>query len=151
MGRLNISTKINLQSWETMKIHAEEAYPKECCGFLFGADGETREIDLALAAPNNQEGNQTKRFEISPVDYIKAEKYSLENEMELLGIYHSHPDHPAIPSRHDFRQAVPFFSYIILSIRDGKLARLTSWQLNDQNKFEQEKVVVEKVQLERLI
>jgi proteasome lid subunit RPN8/RPN11 len=78
---------------------------------------------------------------------MKAERYALENELELLGIYHSHPDHPAIPSEHDFRQAVPFFSYIIMSVRHGSNKRLTSWRLNDDNKFEQERIIIEKPRL----
>lgn len=142
-----MSLRINLQSMETMKLHAARVYPNECCGFLFGSDGEIREISLAQEVPNSQQGDQRKRFEISPLNYMKAERYAVENDLELLGIYHSHPDHPAIPSKHDFRQAVPFFSYIILSVRDGRYIGNTSWRLNDDNQFEQEKVIIEEPQL----
>ena len=138
---------INLQSMETMKEHAEKEYPNECCGFLFGSDSDIREIQVAQQVPNNQKGDQRKKFEISPLDYMKAERHAMESGQELLGIYHSHPDHPPIPSRHDFRQAVSFFSYIILSVRGVKYKRHTSWRLNDRNQFEQEKVIIDKPEL----
>ena len=142
-----MSLSINHQALETLEKHAERDYPNECCGFLFGSEGTIREIELAREVPNNKQGDKRKRFEISPLDYMKAERYALENDLELLGIYHSHPDHPAIPSEHDFRQAVPFFSYIIMSVRHGSNKRLTSWRLNDDNKFEQEKIIIEIPQL----
>lgn len=142
-----MNLQINLQSQKTMESHAERIYPNECCGFLFGTEGKIRAIDQVLEVANNQLGDQRKRFEISPVDYMKAERYAVENDLDLLGIYHSHPDHPAIPSKHDFRQAVPFFSYIILSVRHGQSRKITSWRLNEDNEFEQEKVSIEKPQL----
>jgi proteasome lid subunit RPN8/RPN11 len=71
---------------------------------------------------------------------MRAEKYALENNTTLLGVYHSHPDHPARPSEHDLNQAVPYFSYIIVSVREGKVADLTSWQLNEASQFEEESI-----------
>ena len=132
---LNISEEAAIY----MKAHAEETYPYECCGFLYGSDGKTRFIRKAVRVKNSQEGDQRRRFEISPLDYMKAEKYALEQDITLLGIYHSHPDHPAIPSRHDFKQALPFFSYVILSVGSGTLVRTTSWQLVE-GKFEMENI-----------
>lgn len=131
--------RISLQAMEAMRIHAEKDYPNECCGFIFGSDDGQRKVEIIREVPNNQEGDQSKRFEVSPLDYMKAEKFALDSNLTLLGIYHSHPDHPAIPSRHDHKQAVPFFSYIILSVRNGKVARSTSWQLKD-GKFRQENI-----------
>ena len=137
--KLEISHKVKTY----LKQHAEDIYPNECCGFLYGQDGEIRTIALALKVKNSKKGDQKKRFEISPTDYLSAEKYALENDTSLLGIYHSHPDHPAIPSRHDFKRAVPYFSYVILSVRNGKFQKTTSWQLDDDGYFKREKIIDE--------
>ncbi len=123
---------------ETIYNHAKETYPEECCGFLFGADNGERHIDIALPVPNSKQGDKRRRFEIAPFDYMKAEQYAIKNNTTLLGIYHSHPDHPARPSEHDRKQAVPFFSYIITSVKKGEIADITSWQLNDKKQFDRE-------------
>lgn len=116
----------------------ENVYPFEGCGFLFGTDEDTREISFVLPVENKKTENKRRRFEISPLDYMKAERHALENNMNLLGIFHSHPDHPAKPSEHDLKQAVPFFSYIIVSVENGKSVHATSWRLNDSGAFEYE-------------
>ncbi len=121
--------------------HATEIYPDECCGFLYGEDKEIRLVQEAVPVTNSKDGDKRRRFEISPEDYMRAERYALENNTSLLGVYHSHPDHPARPSEHDLKQAVPFFSYIIVSVREGKVADITSWQLNETEQFEEEKIL----------
>ena len=126
--------------WEEIQQHAEETYPFECCGFLYGKDGEVREISDALRAPNSKDGDQRRRFEISGTDYMKAERYALENELDFLGIYHSHPDHPALPSQTDLQSALPFFSYVIVSVMQGKRAETSSWQLGEEGLFERENI-----------
>lgn len=132
---------INTVVFDTMKVQAESAYPLECVGFLFGTENENdRHLMLARPVVNSMEGDQRRRFVIDPKDYLAAEKYSVANKIGLLGIYHSHPDHPARPSEHDLKQAVPYFSYIILSIKEGELADTTSWQLNDHGQFEEEHI-----------
>ena len=125
---------------ETMHRHAESAFPNECCGFFYGNDNGERIVTLARPVKNSKEGDQRRRFEISAFDYMQAEKFASENDITLLGIYHSHPDHPAKPSEHDLKQAVPFFSYIIVSVMNGKVADTTSWQLNEEQKFVEEMV-----------
>jgi len=126
-----------------MQQHAEASFPDECCGFLYGNENDhIRKITEAIPVLNSKEGDKRRRFEIHPLDYMKAERYAMENGLTFLGIYHSHPQHPAIPSVHDLKQAVPFFSYPILSIMDGKLDHLRSWQLNDNQEFEEERILV---------
>lgn len=120
---------------------AELAYPDECCGFIYGnEDSENRNILKAIPVMNSKEGDKKRRFEISAFDYMKAEKYALEYDLNLLGVYHSHPEHPAIPSEHDRVQALPFFSYFIVSVKSGKSAELFSYQLNENQEFEQESI-----------
>jgi len=117
-----------------MRQHAEEHFPDECCGFLYGHDNDvSRNIMQAVPVLNAKEGDKRRRFEISPQDYMKAERYALQQQTTLLGVYHSHPQHPAIASEHDLKQAMPYFSYVILSVMDGKTADIKSWQLNEAN------------------
>jgi proteasome lid subunit RPN8/RPN11 len=120
---------------------AESTYPHECCGFFYGTDDDKRTVLEAIPVENTKEENRERRFEISSKDYLKAEQYADEKGLTLLGVYHSHPDHPAIPSEHDLRQALPYFSYIIVTVKKGKTANLLSWKLNDQGRFAEEKVI----------
>lgn len=126
---------------EQITKHSEQGFPNEICGFLYGTEqGDTRWILNAQAVENSKEGDQTRRFEIAPVEYIKAEKYAIANGLTLLGIYHSHPKHPAIASEHDLKQAVPFFSYVITSVFENGVVDFKSWQLNDDGAFDEEEV-----------
>ncbi|MEM9675225.1 MAG: M67 family metallopeptidase [Bacteroidota bacterium] len=136
-----MTLKVSEEAQQVMQQDAEATYPNECCGFFYGQESNERTVTEAIPVQNSKEGDQRRRFEISPLDYMKAERYAAENGLSLLGVYHSHPDHPARPSEHDLKQAVPYFSYIIYSIREGKMADVTSWRLDEQGKeFEEEKI-----------
>lgn len=121
--------------------HLESTYPNEGCGFLLGSDGASREVTELYLVENGQGGDQRRRFTILPDDYRQAEAYADKNGLTLLGVYHSHPDHPALPSEHDLRQAVPFFSYIIVSIVQGNTNAISSWRLDEEGEFEEEKIL----------
>jgi|SRR5690606_13776330 len=139
---MNSVLKLTDQVVEAIRIHGEEAFPNECCGFLFGDENSGRHINLSTRVENSKEGDQCRRFEISPFDYLKAERFAAENNTTLLGIYHSHPDHPAIASEHDLEKALPYFSYVIVSILDGKYADIKSWKLQDEKReFYEEEIV----------
>jgi len=99
--------KINSKILDEIHRHAIKTYPEECCGFFYGKNGENKIVDGILKMKNSKEGDKRKRFEISPEDYFSAEKFVEGNGTTLLGVYHSHPDHPAKPSEHDRKQAVP--------------------------------------------
>ena len=118
------------------------AFPDECCGFFFGKEEKdgARFITGMLVVDNSKQGDKTRRFEISPVDYMKAEQYALDKDTSLLGVYHSHPNHPAIPSEHDRVAAQPFFSYLIISVLNNEIITLRSWVLNEEQQFEEEKI-----------
>ena len=139
---------INEDAKTAMIEDALNAYPDECCGFFYGFDeGDQRTISNILVVNNAKQGDKRRRFEISAQDYLKAERYADDNNLQLLGVYHSHPDHPAIPSETDRKSAQPFFSYIIISIVKGKLKDLRSWQLGgtqhldkDGHQFEEESI-----------
>lgn len=122
-----------------MLKHVSEVYPDEGCGFFFGStSGDVREVSEVRPVPNVQEGDKKRRFLIDPLDYIRAERYAIESGLELLGVYHSHPNHPAIPSEHDLKQAIANFSYIIVSVMEGNPDKITSWRLNEAGSFEEE-------------
>ena len=129
-----------------IKILLEEdavnTFPDECCGFMFGVEDEeeNRLIQEIIVVDNSKQGDKTRRFEISAFDYMKAEEYAAEKNISLLGIYHSHPNHPAIPSEHDRKAAQPYFSYVIISVFNKETITLRSWRLNDEEQFDEEKI-----------
>jgi len=124
-----------------MKKDAIHTYPDECCGFLFGKEEQDkRKITSVLVVTNSKDGDKSRRFEISPRDYLKAESYADENGLELLGVYHSHPESPALPSETDRLAAQPYFSYIIVSVMNKRVDDIRSWRLNNEFQFEEEKI-----------
>lgn len=134
--------QIDEKAATSMYKHAKEAFPNECCGFLYGIEKNERIINLAIPVANSKKGDQSRRFEISPFDYIKAEQFALDTGTQLLGIYHSHPNHPAIASEHDLKVAMPFFSYVIVSVMDGIIEDIKSWKLKDDERFFEEETVL---------
>lgn len=122
-----------------MEEDALSSFPDECCGFLFGNETPDERIVLQAVAVNNaKEGDKRRRFEITARDYLNAERYAEEHGLLLLGVYHSHPGHPAIPSEHDRLAAQPYFSYVILSVINNENAGFRSWRLNEDRQFEEE-------------
>lgn len=137
--------KLEIPYKQLQKIHqhAEDDYPNECCGFFYGQEREDkiRRIQVVQKVENAKKGDQSRRFQIDPNDYRKAEKYAIDHDLDLLGVYHSHPDHPAEPSEHDRKVAMPWFSYVIVSVKNGKAADTRSWRLNDERQFDEEKIL----------
>ena len=127
---------------ELMRKHATVIFPDECCGFLFGDETENgvRNITVAKEVENAKTGDKRRRFEITGRDYIQAERFAAENNLLLLGIYHSHPNHPAIPSEHDRIAAQPYFSYVIISVMHGAIDHIRSWRLNSASQFDEENI-----------
>lgn len=118
-----------------IRQHGEEAYPHECCGALVGRG---RRIDAVVPLPNTTEEGPRRRFLVRPADYRLAERQAALLEGELLGFYHSHPDHPARPSQYDLDHAWPTFAYVIVSVSEGTARAMTVWWLqDDRSKFEE--------------
>lgn len=113
---------------KAIRRHGEEAYPHECCGALVGRD---RCADAVVALPNTTEEGPRRRFLVRPSDYRLAEQRAGELGAELLGFYHSHPDHPARPSQYDLDHAWPTFAYVIVAVAAGAAADMTVWWLKD--------------------
>jgi len=135
---MTMALRLNSQVDAAIRAHGSETYPNECCGALIGRDGNVTET---LALPNTTEEGPRRRFMVRPQDYRAAEKRAAESGGELLGFYHSHPDHPARPSQYDLDHAWPFFSYVIVSVRDGVSGDMTAWRLReDRSAFDQEQL-----------
>jgi proteasome lid subunit RPN8/RPN11 len=111
-----------------IRRHGEETYPHECCGALVGHDGQTSAV---VALPNTTEEGPRRRFLVRPSDYRMAEQRAGELGGELLGFYHSHPDHPAKPSQYDLDHAWPTFAYVIVAVAAGAATDMTVWYLKD--------------------
>jgi cysteine synthase B len=121
-----------------IRAHAAGAYPDECCGALIGADGQVSE---AFPLSNAQAENRTRRFLIGPDAYRRAEARAGELGASLLGFYHSHPDHPAVPSSFDLEHAWPNLIYAIVSVREGAARELRAWRLRpDRSGFTEEEL-----------
>ena len=128
---------------DLIRKHGEEAYPEECCGFLLG-DNTAQENRVAALhrASNRQPDNRERRFAISPEDYRAADESARQQDLDVVGFYHSHPDHPARPSETDLQEATfPGYTYVIVAVQDGKAGELTAWHLtSDRSRFEKEAI-----------
>lgn len=121
--------------------HAEST-SDECCGFLIGFEraNDHRTVEHIITASNITPEDPSHRFEIAPLAFLQAEKFADHNDLQLLGIYHSHPNHEAIPSELDRISAQPGFSNVIVSLTNNKFATIRSWRLNSEQQFEEEKI-----------
>ncbi len=118
-----------------IRRHGEETFPHECCGALVGR-GDT--VTEAVALPNTTEEGPRRRFLVRPSDYRMAEQRASALGAELLGFYHSHPDHPARPSQFDLDHAWPTFAYAIVSVMSGAARDMTVWFLKeDRSSFDE--------------
>jgi proteasome lid subunit RPN8/RPN11 len=125
----------------SIRRHAASAYPYECCGALIGTNGDAGPTDVitALQLENVTEEGPRRRFRVSPREYRESEAHARQVGGDLIGFYHSHPDHPAEPSQYDLDHAWPNFSYVIVSVRGGATADLRSWRLReDRSSFDEE-------------
>src|SRR5919198_5474098 len=113
---------------EAIRRHGQETYPHECCGALVGRDDRVADV---VPLPNTTEEGPRRRFLVRPADYREAERKAGELGGELLGFYHSHPDHPAQPSQYDLDHAWPSFSYVIVAVRNGEPQEMRSWRLRE--------------------
>ncbi len=129
---------------EEIHRHGEAAYPEEGAGFLLGKDGDPRQVLSLLPLENIRQGDaRLNRYLISPQDFLKAENQADLAGLELVGVFHSHPDHPNQPSEYDRDWAQPWFSYIITSIYTGKAVESRSWRLvEDRSRFTEELISV---------
>ena len=141
------ATTLKLSREITQKIreHGAQSYPHECCGALLGHDAEetnavttaggvsapVREILALFPLVNRREDSLHNRFSVNAEDVRDSEKAARDKGLDVVGWYHSHPDHPARPSQYDREHAWPWYSYVIVSVAKGKAQEMTSWRLSD--------------------
>jgi proteasome lid subunit RPN8/RPN11 len=123
--------------------HARETYPEECSGVMVGMNAEGMKVVVDIwRAENIHEEERSRRFLIDPLEYMKFEKRAEERDIEILGIYHSHPDHPAEPSEYDRDHAWPGWSYVIASVSKYNVEDMRSWVLkDDRSGYDEEPIV----------
>jgi proteasome lid subunit RPN8/RPN11 len=124
--------------------HCQQAYPKEGCGILLGLveHGTRWVVDVLPTGNAREEGDQHNRYLIPPESLLEGELQAEDRELEVIGYFHSHPDHPARPSNFDREHAWPWYSYLIVSVRNGNAVAQRSWQLReDQSGFCEETIV----------
>ena len=126
---LQLSTAVEAQ----IRAHGAETFPHECCGALLGKDAEdgTRHVADLFPLINRREDSPRNRFAVTAEDVRDAEKAAGAAGLDVVGWYHSHPDHPARPSEFDREHAWPWYSYVIVSVQSGEPKEMTSWRLND--------------------
>jgi proteasome lid subunit RPN8/RPN11 len=136
------------RSWiEAVRKHGEETFPEECCGVLVGhTDRERGRTVVARALPADnvrEDAARHNRFLIEPRRILQIQKEARSDELEIVGYYHSHPDHPAVPSDFDREHAWPDQSYVIVSVREGRAGDQRSWRLaDDRSRFLEERLIV---------
>ncbi len=128
-----------------IRRHGEETYPEECCGFLIGrARADGNDVVYARRAANRNANRREDRYVIAPEDYLAADLAARRENLDIVGVYHSHPDHPAIPSQTDLELATfPGYAYVIVSVENGKAAALSAWSLaENRSRFLSEEIIV---------
>ncbi|CAN5835072.1 M67 family metallopeptidase [soil metagenome] len=129
-----------------IEAHGEKTYPNECGGMLVGRfeDGKKTVVELLPMENAMAESQQHNRVLITPKDVLKAERFAREKKLDVVGYYHSHPDHPARPSQFDLDHALPVWTYIIVSVVKGKAVDIRAWEMeNDRSKFNEEDLIKE--------
>ncbi len=127
-----------------MRAHGERDYPFECCGLMLGrfADGRKQVVETYPISNAREEAAKRNRFLIRPEELMRGEKYAREKQLDVVGFYHSHPDDRAAPSQYDLEHAWPTYSYIVVSVENGRAVDLRSWEMeSDRSKFNEEEIV----------
>ena len=120
--------RIEPEAWAVMVSHARSTYPNECCGAMLGSiDGGEKVVRVAVALENVFEGAQAARYELRPQDLIAADAEARRQGMDLIGVFHSHPDCDAYFSKTDLENSCPWYSFVVLSIKQGELDHANSF------------------------
>jgi proteasome lid subunit RPN8/RPN11 len=139
-----MKAKLSHDHIEAIKRHGERTYPEECGGLLLGVvEGGALAVREVLPLDNIRKDSRHNRVELDPLDYARAEREAAKRGLGVWGYYHSHPDHPAVPSGFDLEHA-PFteWSYLVVSVRDGKAEDLRTWSLReDRSQFDEEEMI----------
>ena len=136
--------RLTPQHRRQIAAHGERDYPHECCGLMLGAFAGSSLKTIAEIYPISnarEEAAKRNRFLITPEEFMEGEQYARRNELDVVGFYHSHPDHPAVPSGYDLDHAWPLYSYIVVAVKAGRAGDLRSWEMEpDRSKFTEEEI-----------
>lgn len=145
-----IMIHISEEQIKQIEAHGERAFPHECGGMLIGRFEDDKKALVELLPMENamDEAEQHNRVLILPKDVLRAERYARSRGLDVIGYYHSHPDHPAVPSQFDLDHALPVWTYIIVSVEKGKAVDVRAWEMEaDRTKFNEEKIFIENEEL----
>ena len=128
-----------------IREHGREAYPEECCGALLGVETKgTARVARVERIENARREERRRRYRIEPLEYARVERLADAEGLSVLGFYHSHPDHPAVPSEYDREHGLPFFHYVVVAVGAESSGEAASYVLSeDRGVFEREEVLVE--------
>jgi proteasome lid subunit RPN8/RPN11 len=131
------------EPWGKMVEHAQATYPNECVGAMLGRiDGAEKEVTVVMPLQNSSPGSQAARYKLRPEDLLAADKEARRQGLDLVGIYHSHPDCDAYFSKTDLQNSCPWYSFIVLSIQKGEFNHANSWLPNaEQTAAEKEELI----------
>ncbi len=134
--------RIEPEPWARMIAHARATYPNECCGAMFGVrHGEGKTVTAALELENVSPGPQASRYEVRPEDLLRADREASARGLDLIGIYHSHPDCDAYFSETDLQHSCPWYSFVVLSVKQGQFDHASSFLPNfDQTAADREEL-----------
>jgi proteasome lid subunit RPN8/RPN11 len=141
--------KLSHSDYAALRQHGEETYPHECCGILLGtSEGDTRTVKSTIRCSNTRTDSPENRYHIDPRELVRAQRTAHERGLDIVGFYHSHPDHPARWSQTDFNEAHWIgCSYVITSVEQGKAALTNSFALTGSSEEDKaladEEVIVE--------
>lgn len=137
--------QLSLQHLGEIAAHGERDYPHECCGLILGQlkeNGTKVAVETFPISNAREEVAKRNRFLIRPEELLGGEQYARKRELDVVGFYHSHPDHPAVPSGYDLEHAWPVYSYVIVSVRAGRAKESRSWTMEaDRSRFNEEEIV----------
>ncbi len=140
-----MSVKLTEEHLAAIRAHGERTFPEECGGLLLGViENDVRVIREVLPLENIRKDSRHNRVELNPLDYAKAEREATRRGLGVWGYYHSHPDHPAVPSGFDLDHA-PFieWSYLIVSVQAGRAADVRAWTVrDDRSRFDEEEIII---------
>jgi proteasome lid subunit RPN8/RPN11 len=141
--------RVEENAWRVMVDHARAAYPNECCGAMLGSvDGQEKRVRVAVPLENAFSGAQNARYELRPEDLLAADRKAREQGMDLVGIFHSHPDCDAYFSETDLKNSCPWYSFVVLSIKNGEFDHANSFLPDmDQTAAEKEELVYQGTEL----
>lgn len=135
--------EVEAHPWQLMLLHAERTYPNECCGAMLGhIQGEKKVVTEAVPLENAYSGEQGARYELRPEDIRDADSAARARGLDLIGIFHSHPDADAYFSETDLKNSCPWYSFVVLSVHRGKFGHANSFLPDlEQTKAEQEEFI----------